>query len=1762
MSWVAKTTPTRIAELADELKYVREYISQLPTNTGALNIDSAGMGRRGATANRIGPVKGIWAFHPAEVRRYHEEPIASFMDEDPVPIFLNALEIRAASQIVNPQTDEDLIPIRQFVTATNDGQLLFVTPKNGRILRLLKPGSPDKDGVLDIKDVATDFVPDELVTGLTSGATCKVDFIQFDGQPGELPTGERKLWFRELTGSFIADEDIGGDIAGSAKAKESEFFDTSGNINLGENVDINQNVELLFKFNSNAPIPTSPEGSWIAIGGEVTTTAGGGATEFPILFPVDDKGDVDGTTTVAVDLSVATAHTTRMKLVEDPNNTGVSITQLISFTNPPPVGKSIVFYMTVEQDDLGGHTLDFTDTFINVPLIQTGANKITNIGFITTDGGETFDSFVFGQTLGDNLGNHIATQDLEMETFNIMDVDVLRYADPGKPGQDGVIGFNVFGSSVEKDTFTEFMKWSIPARETGIRRHYEWQVDLAPIMRLEHESNTGFSLLDMLNGTIANTQGISFIHINESTLSNITPKGLELEYVNGIPSGGGGFHGFRVANPQFPQFEIREDFVKTDVDFNMSTNDILEIDRARFDQNGGFDSVNDKDDRLISGGAEGMILNIPKKSPFAGGFHLYFENDAETESEKEYSFEKGQFRMFRNEVSDTLGILFSNGGVIADLNSHIQFDGGVNSNAIDPQTLKFGAKDSGFTTIDMFELTGTEHNTTNAGGMKMFTDLNLQTQDLTNVDRIHFNSNQGIVGGNQVAISGFGDDMQLNVPPFNEFTFRFNDELVGRLSAGTLRMNRNSVVFNPSIISDGSFIVGDVHTEGTTGMVDGEHRLIDDLAGSFDVIFRTGGDLVNLSTLAGGGTSFIGFDADDDLRMNTFNIEEVDVLRYAVDSGVIGFNVYGSAVEPDGSKLKWSVPPNKGYEWQVDLEGVADLTAVRFRMLSNSQSFSPSIISDGAFIIGQEHILGDAGIIDGEHRLVNDGAGSIDVIFGSGGNLVNLTTLAAGNAGYSFVQNEGNPVVQQNTLNFIGAGVTASDDPSNNRTNIDITAGSGAQQLDELTDVDITFPQDDDEGIFFSSITNTYTNRKIVNAMLDAGAGGLGTIFSSISGLAIQQQDLDMGGFAIINSSGGAGDGANRNLSNLLSTSVNDSIIPNGDPNINLGSITFKWQDTFTNTLFVQDTTTLAVGHIMDGNLIPTTGKTVGGTGGGEQYQEVHGRKYFTDPATALDTGFTGMQQVGSSLTLVSANNDIIFYGQGSLRMRIDSSADTIFMQQQNVADINTLSAEDFILGVGGSSGVLQFNTHTGGLSQNGSMAFDGTDIIAISGNNLVNLSDIGTGGGGNFVTVDTTQTVSGAKTWTAGQLFTNAVTMTSSVQLGDSSSDLLLANGRWLTSLIPNNTGVNLGQSSPRWGTVFANTLDLQFGADVNNITTNSGTNNNSSIMTSAAIQNLVSTSGGGVTEDQPFVNWTGTHVFNGTFTTIGNSASDVLQINARVNSSIIPVNQGNDLGQSGNRWDIFGRELNLLFGSTVNNISNSSGASGFSMLMTAQAIQNAISAGGGGSFVTTNTTQTGLSGSKTWTGGHVFTNVVSFDNSVTLGNGISDFIISNGRYATNIIPTNTGLNLGDSSRRWDLFGSQMSLSGGSTVNFISTSQSSNSNSSLMTSAAIQDAIDAGSGGGGSFVTTNTTQTVSGTKTFTSSGSRFSSNLRVDGSLEINGTFNHDGSRVGFRGRFPATIQSIPFASSAGSTSQQLASLRATANTTRAVLITQGLAS
>lgn len=979
MSYEPDTNDIRIRQLKEEIAKIREeqFARAFPTNLGGssslINSDS------GVPA----PAIGVTSIIPAVIRITKDTGVIDLLNYDGQ----NTPKVFTIGEVITGQISGATATIGDIDIITSTTGVLTLVPSS----------------------ITGTFQDNENLNGSIAGANiADADGTQFT------QTGRGHL--NAGAGSIIADADSitvpfeihfidnaqqDGQIiymraqdGQTIKLRRPTTNDaTTGNLDIDESFNIIENALVFFQYQSASD--ATDTGGWVPLITDVSAVAGGtGAFQFPILYPREDLGTLNGVINLAVNQT--DGHYKKVILDGDAS---------LTFSNLPPSINGFKFYLETTQDATGGHVYTgIPSTVINggtlLGQLQTASGAKTLWQFSTVDGGVNWHAQVI-QAQGVGASNQTPwLSDIDANTFNLFNLDVLRYANGLAPGADGVIGFNTYGSAVENDTK---LKWSIPQSTLGNPRFYEWQFDLNPAMALRRDTfgNTG---LDMLSdGSIDNTTGISFFHLLGPALSSIIPSGVELRYDNGFGTGQGGFHGFRVANPVFPQFEIRENIIRSNVDLDMITNDIINIDQAQFDAFGGFNSLADHGERRITGGAQGIVMNIPKISPFAGGFDINFENDAQTDSDLEYSFEKNRVLFNQQQIENTLGLLFTNGGSLVDLFTHIEL---VGSNGPSVQTLLFRAGD-GAQIFDLMEITGTEHNTFNKGGVKLFTDLNLQTQDIVNVDRLHFVPDGGLIGGNQYAIAVDSGDtaFEFNIPISREFSWRMNDFELATLDESSFHMRTNPFITNPSIITDGSFILG--LTSPSSPFIDGESRLVNN-AGSLDVEFFTGGNVVNLSALGSGTTSFIGFTADDDLDMGTFNIFNLDVLRFVVDGGVIGFNTYGISADPGDFSMNFSVPQDRDYIFQNNLEPIAVIDQTGIQVLANSVFADPIMVAREFTAL--PHSLGTTGLADGSWRKVGN-----DVIFGSGGLQVNLSTLAGGGA-----DNLGNHIMTQalNNSNF------------------------------------------------------------------------------------------------------------------------------------------------------------------------------------------------------------------------------------------------------------------------------------------------------------------------------------------------------------------------------------------------------------------------------------------------------------------------------------------------------------------------------------------------------------------------------------------------------------------------------------------------------------------------------------------------------------------------------------------------------------------------
>ncbi len=119
---------------------------------------------------------------------------------------------------------------------------------------------------------------------------------------------------------------------------------------------------------------------FIYIGGTIDT--GGGGVSFPIIPPVDVRGNVS--TTQNIDLSATTAHSTTMTLTSD-----IAIT----FSSFPATANQIEWEIEIKQDGTGGWDVtSWPAGVISIPTIDKTAGNTTLIVLRTNDNGTTINT--------------------------------------------------------------------------------------------------------------------------------------------------------------------------------------------------------------------------------------------------------------------------------------------------------------------------------------------------------------------------------------------------------------------------------------------------------------------------------------------------------------------------------------------------------------------------------------------------------------------------------------------------------------------------------------------------------------------------------------------------------------------------------------------------------------------------------------------------------------------------------------------------------------------------------------------------------------------------------------------------------------------------------------------------------------------------------------------------------------------------------------------------------------------------------------------------------------------------------------------------------------------------------------------------------------------------------------------------------------------------------------------------------------------------
>jgi len=145
----------------------------------------------------------------------------------------------------------------------------------------------------------------------------------------------------------------------------------------------------------------------------IETGDGAATNPYPEWYPVRDFGDV-GLVTQEIVLNRVDSQIAKMTIVGDVD---------FAFSEPPPANKGMWFILDVTIDAIGGYTINLPVNIIpSGTVIDNTANSRTVLRFTTTDGGVTFfaeNISVAGGAVGDNLGDHIATETLKMNDNGI-----------------------------------------------------------------------------------------------------------------------------------------------------------------------------------------------------------------------------------------------------------------------------------------------------------------------------------------------------------------------------------------------------------------------------------------------------------------------------------------------------------------------------------------------------------------------------------------------------------------------------------------------------------------------------------------------------------------------------------------------------------------------------------------------------------------------------------------------------------------------------------------------------------------------------------------------------------------------------------------------------------------------------------------------------------------------------------------------------------------------------------------------------------------------------------------------------------------------------------------------------------------------------------------------------------------------------------------------------------------------------------------------
>jgi len=323
------------------------------------------------------------------------------------------------------------------------------------------------------------------------------------------------------------------------------------------------------------------------IGGTVDTA---GALSFPIIPPVDVRGNVS--TTQDIDLSLTTAHSTTMTLTGD-----ISIT----FSSFPATANQIEWEIEITQDATGNHDVTSWPAGLTaIPVINKTALATTLVVLRTNDNGTT----IFTRLASSGVISPVslwadfsANSDIDFATFDGTNIDRLKF----------VVDSGVPSSSSDPSIFLgsdAFMNFNVATLD-GFR----WKANDVEMVRIE-EITAGVYRLDLLDNQIRNAEHVTFDNSSGATVFAggdvaIGYDSVATRWIFNYPTGSAGIFVFE--NQTIGTTVIKTDSMETNL---LTSNDYLLLGAHIAPTINGQMSTVSGDVIVFSGGAERNLSNL------------------------------------------------------------------------------------------------------------------------------------------------------------------------------------------------------------------------------------------------------------------------------------------------------------------------------------------------------------------------------------------------------------------------------------------------------------------------------------------------------------------------------------------------------------------------------------------------------------------------------------------------------------------------------------------------------------------------------------------------------------------------------------------------------------------------------------------------------------------------------------------------------------------------------------------------------------------------------------------------------------------------------------------------------------------------------------------------------------------------------------------------------------------------------------------------